>query len=479
MFRLGKIFLTTLLCLSMAGVVMGQSLEQAKKMYNEGNYIEAKPVFERFLKQAPNNASYNHWYGVCCYETGDLKSAEKHLLVASKKNVQESFRYLGELYTATYYFEQSESMWTKYIELLAKKKQDTSLYEEKKAVAANLRRMLERVEDIQVIDSVVVAKHDFLSAYVLAEESGTLNYLSDLFPEAPQVSSSVYMNQRGDVIYYGRPSANGQMSIYSQSKLLDGWGDETLLKLDREGSEDINYPFVMPDGVTIYYASTGSGSIGGYDLFVTRYNPNSNTYLSPEQLGMPYNSVFNDYLLVIDETKGLGWFASDRYQEEGDVCIYLFIPDPSRKRINSEDDELKRSRAMLSSIKDTWTSGANYSELVELAKRDMPFGEQQSSFDFEFVIQDNLTYYHWEDFRSREARSFYQKKQQIDQQVAQVEQQLEEMRATYAKGNASVKQRLKQGILQLEEKYSSMLREPDEWEKKARNAELVYLRKNN
>ncbi len=70
----------TLICGGMQ--LHAQSLDQAKKLYNDGKYAEAKPVFEKLVKQAPSNASYNQWYGVCCFETGDLAGAEKHLKVA-------------------------------------------------------------------------------------------------------------------------------------------------------------------------------------------------------------------------------------------------------------------------------------------------------------------------------------------------------------------------------------------------------------
>ena len=75
----------TLICGGMQ--LHAQSLDQAKKLYNDGKYAEAKPVFEKLVKQAPSNASYNQWYGVCCFETGDLAGAEKHLKVAVKRNI--------------------------------------------------------------------------------------------------------------------------------------------------------------------------------------------------------------------------------------------------------------------------------------------------------------------------------------------------------------------------------------------------------
>lgn len=479
MFRLGKIHLIFLLSILSVGAVLGQSLDQAKKMYNEGNYVEAKPVFERLIKQSPNNASYNMWYGVCCYETGDLAGAEKHLLVAAKRNVQDSFRYLGEIFTETYQFEKAEEMWDKYIAALTKKKLDTSEFEEKRKLTVKLQRMMGSVENIQVIDSTIVDKEAFLSAYVLAEESGSLAYASEFFNTQSNDSTSVYMNQKGDRIYYGKESEKGYMDIYSQSMLFDGWGDERVLQLDRISNENINYPFVMPDGVTVYYASTGSGSIGGYDLFVTRFNSNTNTYLAPEQLGMPFNSIYNDYMLVIDESKGLGWFVTDRYQEEGKVCVYLFIPDPSRKRIDSDDTEALRLRAMLHAIQDTWTEGSHYDDLVQLAKKDIPFGLKKVDHDFVFVIQDNVIYYKWDEIKSPEARNFYEKKMHVDQQITQKRDVLDGLRQKYKQGNASVKEQLSSTILQAELEYDALLAEPDEWEKQARNAELIYLRKQN
>ena len=109
-----KLFYTigiTLLC----GGLHAQSLAEAKKLYNEGKYAEAKPAFEKLVKQAPSNSSYNHWYGVCCYETGDLTGAEKHLKVAVKRKVQEAYRYMSEVYYKTYRFDEAGEMLEEYI----------------------------------------------------------------------------------------------------------------------------------------------------------------------------------------------------------------------------------------------------------------------------------------------------------------------------------------------------------------------------
>ena len=377
-----KLFYTigiTLLC----GGLHAQSLAEAKKLYNEGKYAEAKPAFEKLVKQAPSNSSYNHWYGVCCYETGDLVGAEKHLKVAVKRKVQEAYRYMSEVYYKTYRFDEAGEMLEEYINLLAKKKQDPQLFEAKLDLANNAQRMMEKVEDVQIIDSLVVDKDDFLSAYILSEESGTLDSYKDFFQTNEPVNSTVYKNQKGDKIYYAHSTDNDRYCLFSQSMLMDEWGDEKQLPMNINSNNDDNYPFVLSDGATIYYSSKGNGAIGGYDLFVTRYNTNSDTYLAPEQLGMPFNSPYNDYMMVFDEVKGLGWFVSDRFQPEGKACVYLFIPNPEHKRVESEDIEMKRTRAAITSIRDSWKEGSDYADLIRLSHTEIPYGEEKIEKDFD------------------------------------------------------------------------------------------------
>ncbi|MDR2969978.1 MAG: tetratricopeptide repeat protein [Tannerellaceae bacterium] len=461
------------------GGLQAQSLDQAKKLYNEGQYAEAKPAFERLVKQAPNNGSYNHWYGVCCFETGDMEGAEKHLKVGINRKVQESHRYLAELYFKLYRFDEASGMFDEYIELLTKKKQDVEPFQRRKEQADNAQRMLERVEEVQVIDSMVVDKDGFLTAYTLSQENGTLTSFRDFFQTGTSSSSTVFMNQKGDRILYAQETPENGYCLFTQSYLLDHWGDEKQLTINTDDAGDDNYPFALSDGVTLYYGSTGGNSLGGYDLFVTRYNTNSDTYLTPEQLGMPYNSLYNDYMIVFDDVKKLGWFVSDRYQPEGKVCVYLFIPNLNRTRVDSEDMEMKRAMAMLSPISATWKEGENYTNLVNLAHQAIPFGEIRKQKDFEFVISNNMVYYTLDEIKSPEARSLYSKVVAINKQTEALNKEIEQLRRAFHEGNNSRRDQLRSQILQNEEKLNELLSQPYSLEKKARNAEIVYLRKNN
>lgn len=475
--QLAKKLLCTLgLALYCCQGIQAQSLDQAKKLYNEGNYAEAKPAFEKLVKQAPGNGSYNYWYGVCCFETGDLTGAEKHLSAAVKRKVQEAYRYLGEVYYQTYSFDKAADMFEDYIALLAKKKQPAEAAEGRLSLATKASRMMDKTEDVEIIDSLVVDKADFLSAYTLSEESGSLATFQEFFQSPEDVSSTVYKNQKGDMIYYAHPTDGNRYCLFSQSKLIDQWGDEKQLPMNINSNEDDNYPFVLSDGVTTYYASQGNGSLGGYDLFVTRYNMSSDTYLTSEQLGMPFNSPFNDYMMVIDEVKRLGWFVSDRYQPEGKVCVYLFIPNDERKRVDSEDVEWKRARASIASIADSWKKGADYTERIELAHTDIPYGKNEIKKDFDFVINNQLTYYTLDEIQSPEARNYYDKVVALNRQIKELNRQLDEWRNAWTAGNKARREQLAPKIREAEQQLETWMQQPAGWEKKARNAEINYLK---
>ena len=468
-----KIFFSILL-LFISFYGYSQSLDQAKTLYNEGRYEEAKPAFERIVKQSPNNSSYNQWYGVCCYETGDLENAEKYLLVANKRKVMESYRYLAMLYGDLFRFDEAIEMWEEYIVFQNKQKEDASYAETEIRRARNLLRMQKRTEDVQIIDSIILNKNEFLKAYSLSEESGTIVSYNDFFKNGKNVSSTVYTNQNGNMIYYARPSENGYYSIYSQSKLIDAWGDEK--ELLTSNSADNNYPFILTDGVTIYFASQGYESIGGYDIFISRYNTNTNSYLAPEQMGMPFNSTANDYMMVIDEAKGLGWFVTDRNQPEELVCVYLFIPDPARKRIEDiEDTELLKNRALLTSISDTWKENADYTGLIKLAHADMALDNTNKERDFEFVINNKTTYYSLSEIKNPEAKNLYSEVISINKQIETLKKRLDNIRDSFTNGSRSMREQLTPTILEAESQLYSLMEEAVSQEKKARNAENRQL----
>ena len=75
--------LFALLCIS---TLSAQTLSQAKKMFEQGEYEKARDAFSKLIKRAPNSAEYNYYYGASLYETGGLDKSLPYLEKSAKRN---------------------------------------------------------------------------------------------------------------------------------------------------------------------------------------------------------------------------------------------------------------------------------------------------------------------------------------------------------------------------------------------------------
>lgn len=453
-----RYILLLLFCLTLVGV-SAQTLEEARAFYNQGQYEKAKPIFQKLVKTQPANGNYNLWYGVCCLETGEPEVALKYLETAVKRRVPSGQLYLARNYNDLYRFEDAIKCYEDYISDLAKRKRPTAEAEKLLEKSKANFRMLKGVEEVCIIDSIVIDKGRFLEAYKISPESGKLFMYNDFFQNEAEVEATVYETELGNKIYYGERQPDGKLSILSRNKMQGEWGKGSLLPGSINDSINANYPYVLTDGITIYYAADGENSIGGYDIFVTRYNTNTNTYLTPENVGMPFNSPYNDYMFVIDEYNNLGWFASDRYQPEGKVCIYVFIPNSSKRVYNYEAMDPKKAigLARIHSLKDTWTDQdavADAKHRLQAAFDEKP--QTTKSHEFEFVIDDQNTYYQQSDFKSPQVKKLFGKYLQLEKAFKEQQNKLEEQRSLYSRAKESDKAKLAPAILDLEKQIQQL-----------------------
>ena len=310
----------------------------------------------------------------------------------------------------------------------------------------------------------MVDKKTFLNRIKLSEESGTLHTCAELFHQTDSDQCTAYVSELGNKTYFAQRDESKKLRLYT-SDLVGGEWSQTRKISELEGDEAQNYPFMMSDGVTLYYAAKGSESIGGYDIFVTRYDMDENKFLYPENLGMPYNSPANDYMLAIDEFNGLGWFASDRNQPEGKVCIYVFIPNDIRKvyDTNIYPPEDLAPLALLTRIADTWGDQGAVKEARQRLQAVLTAPKEVAKKkDFEFVIDDQTVYYKMADFRSPQAKKTFQKYRQLENSYAQQSNKLDDLRKRYASAPQAERGKMAPGMLDLEKRIEQLADEIDQ-----------------
>lgn len=328
-----------------------------------------------------------------------------------------------------------------------------------------ITNMREMTQQIIIVDSIVVNKDQFLASIRLSSECGQLMNTGAFFRN--QLQGTLYLNEMGNKVYFSQPDGH-QQQLYTADKLGNEWSKPQPLQGLSEGIDEASYPFMLTDGLTFYFAGKGEESIGGYDIFMTRYDSRSGSFLKPENIGMPFNSEANDYMYAIDEANRIGYFASDRRQPEGKVCIYIFIPSDTRKTYDNSKytEEQIRNFADIASIADTWGNGTERKAALDRIKskyatHDVP-GQLVSTGDAASAVE----------FHSKEANSLYQKLLKEQNALDIVNSSLDMLRQKYHKANASERNSMKSEILKLEEQALQLNTSVKQLTKATRNAEI-------
>ncbi len=346
----------------------------------------------------------------------------------------------------------------------------------------------ERLEDmrgstqkVMFVDSVVVSKSSLLKSLNIPDEAGSVQPYNDFFNATDQPNAVVYVNQLRNKCVFSK-FTDGGWDLYSSEMIGGKWSNAVPLKgLDVIGDDvDINWPFLLADGMTLYFAAKGDDSIGGYDIFMTRYDASTDSYMKPENIGMPFNSTANDYFFIVDEYDGVGWFATDRNQSEDKVCIYSFVLNAVRENYNVEEysPEQLLQLSELHSISQTWTDLHSRKKALELlsdiAKRKYAKAEKAK---FVFVINDKHTYTSLKDFRSQEAAAKYTQLSELIDKKSKLDASVAQARAAYPTASPSQKEQLKTQLLAAERQSEKHEREINELSKTVRRLETSKLGK--
>lgn len=362
-------------------------------------------------------------------------------------------------------FSKADAAAKKLIATAKRKRQSTTEYDKVAAACRKGESGLRGVDRVTIVDSVVVDKKDFLKAYPISADLGTLT-LSD------KGDIVQYQTQLNGMVLRPEPITEDESThleivrhYIENGELTEG---ESVEELGIEG--DINYPFLMPDGQTFYFAARTDDGHGNYDLYATRYDSDSKRFYQAENMGFPYNSYANDYMLVIDEAAHLGWFASDRYQPEGKVCIYTFVPNESRQTIDYETTDVAavRAAASLHSIAAIPMNDEQKQARTQALQRVKQLNATTAATrqkDFEFVLNDTRTCYTLDDFTSAEAKAQCREWLQKTRNLAALNEQLQEMRETSPTN--------RQTILNLEARIMELQAETHNLAKRIRSIELT------
>ena len=335
----------------------------------------------------------------------------------------------------------------------------------------NYERKLQVTERVTFIDSMLLKKEEVMDMLYLGNENGSVASYAKFFnvKEKDTLDCTLFRSQLGDKIIYAQPDTAAVLHLYASEMIGQKWCEPVLLP----GLEDTvshNYPFMLADGTTLYYASKSEEGLGGYDIYMTRWDSDTQRFFKPENIGMPFNSAANDYLYLVDEFNQLGWFVTDRGQGGDTVCVYCFIPNETRRIYDTSTmgrDTLV-ALANINIIRDTWTDQERVKDALNRLDILRTKSKKSAQSQFHFIVNDRITYTNLSQFRNEENRKLANKWLKLVDERNKASEQLEELRKQYSVSRPEKKTELAASILALEQKYEKLIADVRSIEKEIR-----------
>lgn len=441
------------LCLAAAADVA----DEARALLEKGDAAGACKLLRAELDKNPDGGhagTLNALLGDAELMNGNRTAAREAYNRATKRGVADAYRGLGRIGMQEYDFSRAAANFAKYTELKnnAKKPADPAV-EQERQTALNAVQHLRRVDDVVILDSINLSRNDFYEAYKLPRSSGRI-LTPPQTPNPPETqSNTAFINEQQNFIMLGVNDSIVETKPLEYIRLNTGeWQPVEVDSTLYIGNFD--YPFMMPDGQTLYFASDGDLSIGGLDIFMATRDPEDDSYMPPVNLGMPYNSPFDDFMMAIDDEHNVGWFATDRNSPGGDVTVYMFIPNEIRRNLNPDSVDVA-ARARIADFKATWPEGTDYTELLKKIASINPDATPKESIFF--PLGDGTAVTDPDDFNDL-ARDFYDQYIAAEAELADVTGKLREMRVRY---HDRPSERLRDEILGAEaalERYREQMR---------------------
>jgi hypothetical protein len=126
-----------------------------------------------------------------------------------------------------------------------------------------------------------------------------------------------------------RPGGFGGYDLYISILSNGTWSKPANLGPAINTFYNERFPFLARNGQMLFFSSDNLQSMGGYDVFMTEYDPALYAWAAPVNPGLPINSPLNDKYLVLSPDGMTAYLSSDRKDGYGGNDIYrIFFKKP-------------------------------------------------------------------------------------------------------------------------------------------------------
>ena len=135
-------------------------------------------------------------------------------------------------------------------------------------------------------------------------------------------------SKTGDTLFFAsnRSGGFGGFDLYYSLKVNGKqWGKPINMGPVVNSASDENYPNIDPVSSGIYFSSKGHNSIGGYDLFYTKWDKEQGSWTKPRNLGYPINNTYDNKTIRFTESPRYAYISSILKHGYGNFDIYKVV----------------------------------------------------------------------------------------------------------------------------------------------------------
>jgi tetratricopeptide (TPR) repeat protein len=150
---------------------------------------------------------------------------------------------------------------------------------------------------------------------------------------------SASITSDGQTLYFvsEQPEGLGQGDIYVAHKSGDKWGAPESMSESINTELDEKFVFIHPNGKTLYFASNGHQTLGGYDIFKSELI--NGEWSLPINLGYPINTVNEESTFSLTKDNRTMYIAAEYDDSQGERDIYSI--DVSQYAVVSRGHEIR------------------------------------------------------------------------------------------------------------------------------------------
>lgn len=332
-----------------------ESMSSSDKFYN---YWKGRILLRKY-KMLEANEAFVKFLETDQFLSGEIKGEVKvwmEWLAETKKIMDNPFSYeihhledrinTGQAELSPVYFEEKEEL----LFISNRNADDPDLYQ----IYHSIHRGDNSWTEPKVIDDIGTFTRDNSNIEVVAEDGRLFQFRKqkkkgDLFYSNPitgtrgwstpeefdskvtsaHISSHFFINEHEDRIIFStnvgtRKRENLDLFESFRDVKTGKWSKPTSFAFSINSDLNEDSPYLSPDEKSLYFASKGHGSIGGYDVFVTTFDSTKQEWTEPINLGFPINSPDDEIHFKLNSDQTSGYFTSNRLNTNGDYDIFFF-----------------------------------------------------------------------------------------------------------------------------------------------------------